>query len=72
MSPGLFKRMSLGKWLVIIYVASLLMSNGPGVLLVNRPVLILGLPLIYIWAIFWWLFQMTLVLIAYFRVWKPE
>jgi hypothetical protein len=72
MSSPVVKRLSLGKLLLIIYAVSLLLSNGPGVLLVNRPVLILGLPLIYVWALFWWLFQMTLVLIAYFRVWKPE
>jgi hypothetical protein len=72
MSFTSLRQMPLGKWLVIIYAVSLLLSNGPGVLLVNRPILILGLPLIYIWAIFWWLFQMSLVLIAYFRVWKPE
>jgi hypothetical protein len=64
--------MTLGKWLVIIYAASLVLSNGPGVLLVNRPVLVAGMPAIYLWAIFWWLFQMGLVLIAYFRVWTSD
>ena len=65
-------KMPLGRLLLIIYAVSLLFSNGPGVLLINRPVLLLGLPLIYIWAIFWWLVQMSIVLTAYFKVWKTN
>ncbi len=45
---------SLIPWIVALSVV-LLMSVGPGVLLVNRPETVLGLPLIYAWALFWYL-----------------
>ena len=42
-------------WLLLAISVCLLMAVGPGVLLVNRPETFLGLPLVYGWALFWYL-----------------
>jgi len=72
MSKPSGSRLSLGKLLLIIYAVSLLFSNGPGVLLVNRSTLVAGFPLLYLWTVAFWLLQMSIIMVAYFRVWKDE
>ncbi len=62
------------KWLTIIlavvFVLSIILGAGPGVLLVNRPETIVGVPLVYAWGILWYIVQVIVVLIAYFTTWK--
>ena len=53
-------------------VLSMLMGTGPGVLLVNRPTTIGGLPLVYVWGIGWYLVLVAVALIAYFVLWKND
>ncbi len=46
------------------------MGTGPGVWLVNRPTQVLGIPLLYAWAILWYLVEAGVVIAAYFLVWR--
>ncbi len=41
--------------LAAIVLTCLSLAVGPGLLLVNRPVFFLGIPIVYAWAIFWYL-----------------
>jgi hypothetical protein len=58
--------------LFLIYAFSFLMSNGPGVLLVNSPRLVFGFAPIYLWALFWYAVQITCIILAFIFVWKGE
>ena len=48
----------------------MLMGVGPGVLLVNRPVVFLGLPLLYVWGLFWYAVHIVIVVTAYLYLWR--
>jgi membrane protein implicated in regulation of membrane protease activity len=56
--------------LAALFALSMVMGTGPGVLLVNRPDALFGVPLIFAWGIFWYLVQVAIVLVAYFAIWK--
>ena len=66
------KNKRLFRILLLIFATSYLMSNGPGVLLVNKPVLVAGIPLLYLWALGWAVVQIGLILYAYFKIWRHE
>ena len=67
--PGLSK---LSATLAIVFALSMVLGTGPGVLLVNRPESIAGVPLVYAWGILWYVVQVAVVLIAYFTVWNAS
>jgi len=50
----------------------MVMGTGPGILLVNRPNSILGIPLVYAWGILWYLVQVIVGLVAYFTLWRND
>lgn len=56
----------------IVFVVSLLMGPGPGVLLVNRLETILGLPAIYAWGLLWFGVMVGVVITCYFTVWSDD
>ncbi|MBW7996607.1 MAG: hypothetical protein FVQ81_08600 [Candidatus Glassbacteria bacterium] len=58
--------------LLWLFAISYLLSNGPGLLLVNKPVLVGGMALLYVWALFWGVVQIGIILYAYFKLWKHE
>jgi len=58
--------------LLWLFTLSYLLSNGPGILLVNKPVLVRGMALLYVWALFWGIAQIGIILYAYFKLWKDE
>lgn len=65
--------MNKKKWAITLtlgYIAAFLFSNGPGILLVNRAELVLGFPPLYLWAVFWGAVQVSILIAAYFLVWK--
>ena len=66
------QRKKLAVILFLVYALSFLMSNGPGVLLVNSPGLVLGLAPVYLWAIFWYAIQVACLVLAFVFVWKGE
>jgi hypothetical protein len=58
--------------LVLLFTVSFLMSNGPGLYLVNKPVLVAGIPLLYLWGLGWATVQILIILYAYFKLWRDE
>jgi len=69
----------LPRLLLALMAFALIMGPGPGILLVNPDPadpqaipLLAGMPVIWLWAIFWCLVQASSVLIAYFTVWKEN
>ncbi len=66
------EKKKLFRRLLVLFVISYLLSNGPGLLLVNKPVLVCGMALLYVWALFWAVVQIGIILYAYFKLWKDE
>ena len=58
--------------LLLLFAFAFLMSNGPGVHLVNKPVLVAGIPILYLWALCWAVVQIGIILYAYFKLWRHE
>ncbi|MFC1614124.1 hypothetical protein ACFL5K_02385 [Gemmatimonadota bacterium] len=71
-NPDQTRNKKLFRILLLLFAASYLMSNGPGVLLVNKPVLLAGIPLLYLWGLGWAVVQIGLILFAYFKIWRHE
>ncbi|WP_145255798.1 hypothetical protein [Planctomycetes bacterium Pan216] len=63
-------RRGLAIALTLAFLFAMVMGTGPGVLLVNHPRSFLGLPLLYTWAIFWYVVQVMIALVAYFWLWR--
>ncbi|NNE91053.1 MAG: hypothetical protein HKN23_05355 [Verrucomicrobiales bacterium] len=70
MEPARRKR--LATILIIVFFAAMLMGAGPGAFLVNGKGPILGMPAIYAWVVSWFFVQASMVVIAYFTVWKKR
>lgn len=66
------EKKKLFRRLLILFALTYLLSNGPGLMLVNKPVLICGMALLYVWALFWAVVQIGIILYAYFKLWKDE
>ena len=66
------QKKKLFRKLVFLFTLSFLMSNGPGVLLVNRPLLLAGVPILYLWALGWGIVQIGLIIYAYYKLWRDE
>jgi hypothetical protein len=65
--------MTKKKWTITLtlgYIVAYLLSNGPGILLINRASLFWGFPPLYLWAVFWGAVQVSILVAAYFLVWK--
>ncbi|MEW4486665.1 hypothetical protein AB1L42_01205 [Thalassoglobus sp. JC818] len=58
--------------LAAIFSLSVIMGTGPGILLVNRPESILGIPLVYAWGILWYFVQVFVVIVASWTVWRSK
>lgn len=65
-------RKKLGWILAIIFAVALLMGPGPGLLLVNQPKAILGLPALYVWGLLWFVVEVGVVVAAYLFVWDKS
>ena len=60
-----------------IFLFAMIMGPGPGVSLVNPDsgdagVTFLGAPVLYAWAVFWFMVQAAVIVVAYCTVWKEE
>jgi len=63
--------------LALIFIFAMIMGPGPGVYLVNpgadhqgpAPTL-LGLPIVYAWAVIWFGVQAAVLVTAYFTLWS--
>ena len=67
----------LSRILTVVFVVALIMGPGPGLYLVNPDPLdpdalrlLLGLPVIWLWAVFWFAVMAVVVWIANIRLWK--
>ena len=75
--PEKGRRRRLAATLSAVFLFALLMGPGPGVYLVNPDsgdagVTFLGAPVLYAWAVFWFMVQAAVIVVAYFTVWKEE
>lgn len=69
----------LAKVLLLIFAIAMIMGPGPGLYLINPDPsdphtvrVALGMPIVYVWAVGWFFVQLTVVLIAYFKVWARD
>lgn len=58
--------------LTITVLVCMTMAVGPGVFLVNRPVCFLGLPVLYVWAILWYLGLCLVALTMLRKTWSEH
>jgi len=65
-------RSRLGYVLAGVFAFAMIMAVGPGVLLVSRPIMVLGLPLLHVWAIAWYFVIVAVAMVAYFCIWRYE
>ncbi|MDC0936962.1 hypothetical protein OAS39_11805 [Pirellulales bacterium] len=72
-------RKRLSRRLLVCFAVAMIMGPGPGILLVNPDAsssdavtTIANLPILYLWALFWYSVQVTVLLVAYFKVWGPS
>ena len=66
------KRHKLGVWLSVIFAAAIILGPGPGILLVNTPTSILGLPAVYAWGLLWYVVEVGVVIAFYKCVWRND
>ena len=70
MSPAARKRLT---WILgLAFALTMVMGPGPGVLLVNRAELFLGWPLVYVWGVFWYGVQLSVILLSYALLWRQS
>ena len=73
------RRKTLAVVLGGLFLLALVMGPGPGLYLVNpdpgdpgSAVAFLGMPVIYVWSLFWFAVQAAVVLAAYLFLWNSE
>jgi hypothetical protein len=70
------QRQKISWILTSIFLVALLMGPGPGIYLVNDFAAdggrILGIPILYVWAIFWFAVEAIVILVAYLFIWKDD
>jgi hypothetical protein len=76
-SPRPQRRRGLAILLGTAFALAMVMGPGPGLYLVNpdpadpqATYAIAGVPILYLWAVFWFGVQAGVVLIAYFTLWN--
>ena len=66
----------LAKWLIGVFAVALVMGPGPGVHLVNpsskEDAFWFGIPVLYLWSVFWFAVMALAVGIAYAKVWTDD
>ncbi len=71
------KKKRLAGVLFALFALAIVMGPGPGILLVNPEAsdpgaarLFLGMPVVYVWAAFWFGVEALAVTLAYFLLWR--
>ncbi len=69
----------LGWALFIIFIIAVVMGTGPGIWLINPDIndpaarfAWNGIPIIYLWGLFWYGVQLAVILTAAFTIWNEE
>ena len=65
-------RKKLGWILAIVFAIALLMGPGPGLLLINQPKALFGLPALYVWGLIWFVVEVGVVVLLYLFVWSKD
>jgi hypothetical protein len=73
MTPA--SKRSLGRWLSLAFIVALLMGPGPGALLIRAapgesPVSIWGVPILYLWTVFWAVVMAAVVVLSSHFIWS--
>ena len=62
-----------------LFLLAMFMGSGPGLRLINPDPNVVyaafttwGLPTIYLWGLCWYAVQITVILVAYFKLWDGE
>ncbi len=58
--------------LLWLFSLTFLLSNGPGLYLVNFPILWAGFPLLYLWGFFGAVAQIWIIIYGYLKLWRNE
>ncbi|MDA0334599.1 MAG: hypothetical protein O2782_05495 [bacterium] len=65
--------------LIGLFLLAIVMGAGPGIHLVNPDAAdpaatftTFGLPTIYVWGLLWYVVQLGVILVAYFRFWTTK
>ncbi|MDF1859015.1 MAG: hypothetical protein P1U87_02305 [Verrucomicrobiales bacterium] len=72
------KRRRLRLVLTIAFALAIVMGPGPGIYFINpgsdetTPRLLLGMPIVYAWAAFWFGVQAIVVLLSYLFLWRDS
>ena len=70
------KRGKLATLLIVIFLFAMVMGPGSGSLLINphgsEPNFWFGMPALYVWAVFWFLVEAGVILIAAMLIWRKE
>ena len=63
--------------LALVFIFAMIMGPGPGVYLINPgadhqgpPPTLLGLPIVYAWAVIWFAVQAAVLVTAYLTLWS--
>lgn len=70
--PNQEQKKKLFRKLLWLFIVAFLMSNGPGLYLVNSPLLVAGVPILYLWGLAWAIIQIWIIVYAYFKLWRFE
>ena len=70
------KRPLLKRVLIALFVFALIMGPGPGLYLINgyaaKGGTLLGIPVLYAWAVFWFAVEAGAVITAYRTIWRDD
>lgn len=72
------RKKRLARRLTAIFILAFVMGPGPGIYLINPspgrdvPRVVFGIPVLYVWAVFWFFVMAATVFTAYKKVWTVE
>lgn len=73
------KKKRLAVYLSVAMVFTMLMGPGPGLRLINPDIdsaspsfTVVGIPIIYVWGLFWFVIQVAITIVAYYTVWNEQ
>ena len=79
MTQAQSKRKTLGVILTITFIITVVVGLGIGLALINPDAsdpnatfIIFGMPIIYVWSVFWFFVQAAVVIIAYCCLWGKD
>ncbi|MDE0838638.1 MAG: hypothetical protein OSB41_06235 [Kiritimatiellae bacterium] len=66
----------IGKVIAVVFLVALILGPGPGARLfdgtADQPNFLMGVPVLYVWVVFWFLVMAGCVVVAARTMWKDE